>query len=120
MLYLGGYLTKHGKRVKILDYPMEEVIRTKDFFERLPTMLLMIKRQIRADIDALWTNCVGISCYSGEVEEVKQLILTIRQCYAGKIVVGGVHPTLDPECFSGIAKVIIGEGEEELLDEINR
>jgi radical SAM superfamily enzyme YgiQ (UPF0313 family) len=50
---------------------------------------------------------VGISCYSTELGEVRELIKDVREVSKAKIVVGGIHATLRPQDFTGIADEVV-------------
>ena len=108
LLYLGGYLTYKGLKVKIIDPKMDDVVRDKKFFDNLNVRINSIRLKIIHEIQQTDTAFIGVSCYSGEVDEVKKLIVDIKKHSPAKIIVGGVHPTLFPQEFEDC---IIGEGE---------
>jgi len=73
----------------------------------------------RAARDA-WPDVVGITCLSAQARGAKELVEAIRSCgYSGKIVVGGVHATIEPEdvlAWSGVDLVVTGECEGNVVD----
>jgi radical SAM superfamily enzyme YgiQ (UPF0313 family) len=113
LIYLGGYLKYHGMRVKIIDVTMQNIVRDKAFFRDREKLLGAVRNEQLRQLDSTDSAVYGISCYSPEFEEVKELALLIRYLRPhAKIVVGGVHPTLKPEDFKDIADVTVqGEGE---------
>lgn len=57
---------------------------------------------------------IGISCMSTEFDDVKLMIKELRNITSAKIIVGGIHPTLKPDDFKGLADAWIrGDGEME-------
>ena len=63
-------------------------------------------------------DIIGFTCYIGDVDDVKKLLLKIKQIKNDIInVVGGFHPSMFPEQFLGYADyVVIGEGEITMLE----
>jgi anaerobic magnesium-protoporphyrin IX monomethyl ester cyclase len=122
LAYLGGFLRAADKKVMVFDYPMKENIRTKSFFRTAEAQIILIRNKMLQDIKKIDTDYIGISCCSTEFDEVKELIFLIRKSNGTHtIIVGGVHPTLYPEDFHGIADIIVrGEGEFPLNEIIER
>jgi len=108
LVYLGGYLTYKGLRVKIIDPKLDDVIRDKKFYADIDKTLLGIRSKIMQELWKVKTDHVGISCYSGEVDEVKSLVSYIEKSTHATVIVGGIHPTLNPTEFKN---TIVGEGE---------
>ena len=108
LLYLGGYLKYKGLEVKIIDPKMPRVVRDKNFYDKSNVMVNHVKIDTLYELQRTDTKYIGISCYSGEVDEVKALIKDIKRFNKAPIIVGGVHPTLNPDDFKDC---IIGEGE---------
>lgn len=107
LLYVAGYYQKLGMSVKIADFPLEEQIRNKAFWDKRDSLLLECKNKMLKKIHFNDPHIVGISCYSTEVEEVKELIKDIRKISNAKIVVGGIAPTLKLEDFKEIVDEVI-------------
>ena len=112
LIHIGGYLTHKGLKVKIVDKPMKQVIRNKEFWKSKNTYLSEIRKEMLTDVRENPSDFVGVSCYSTEFDEVKELIRDIRGISKAKIIVGGVHPTLVPQDFNRISDYIVrGYGE---------
>lgn len=67
-----------------------------------------------------WPDIVGITALSAQARGAKDLVEAIRTAgYSGKIVVGGVHATIEPEdvfSWAGVDQVVKGECEGNLLE----
>ncbi len=112
LIHLGGYLTHKGLKAKIIDVPMKEVIRTNRFHKYTNLYINRIKDKMIEEVKNTDTRYIGVSCYSPEYIEVRQLIFDLRRVSKAKIIVGGVHPTLCPNDFNDIADHIVrGLGE---------
>lgn len=122
LLYLGGYLTHNGLSVKIIDPKEATVVRDSRFFADYELMKIMLFNQTAKEIKNSPAEFYAVSCYSPEYKECCELIQVIRAYRPeAKIIVGGVHPTLCPEAFEGIADCIIcGEGEVALYDAVTK
>lgn len=112
LIHLGGYLTHKGLKVKIIDVPMKQVVRTKRFWKNKDTLVNRIKEQMLTEVRSVNTHFLGISCYSPEYPEVREFIFDLKKVSKAKIIVGGVHPTLCPKDFNDISDYIVrGLGE---------
>lgn len=121
LIYLGGYLKQKGLNVKIIDYTLPRIIRNAGFYENVKSIINEAKEYILFEIKQYPTDYIGISCYSPEFEEIKELIKSIQEISKAKIIVGGIHPTLKPKDFKGLAHTIIqGEGEVALYEVISQ
>lgn len=121
LMYLSGHLKKHGIACRIVDLPQTGQIRNRKFYDSLESRLSEVQRLTVERLRGLNPDIVGITCYTPELTEVRQLARAVRVALPdAKIVVGGVHPTLFPEQIadgSGDFDVaVVGEGEETLLD----
>ena len=116
-MYVGGYLTRMGLRVKIIDIPIEKQVRDKQFFNNIDLTIKNIHNRMIDEFKKLTTKIVGISCYTPEYFEVLELAKDIREVNSScKIITGGIHPTLYPKDFFDnnehlIDICVIGEGE---------
>ena len=112
LIHLGGYLKHKGLNVKIIDVPMKQVVRNRAFWKNKDTMINRIKEQMLTEVESVNSRYLGISCYSTEYSEVRQMIFDLRRISKAKIIVGGIHPTLCPNDFNDIADHIVrGLGE---------
>ena len=121
LLYLGGYLLHMGLRVKIIDVPLKEQIRNKEFFDNVENVIEDVYQEMLNEFRRIKTKLVGISCYTPEYFEVVRLAKAIKEADPLlKIVVGGVHPTLYPQDFfdeeNGVDICVCGEGEVTLYE----
>lgn len=96
-LILGTILDKAGYEVTILN---ENILG-----RRLAAL------ELRADV-------VCFTCLSVNAARVKELAAGVRALYpSARLLVGGIHPSLCPEEFTGLADhVVIGEAEEIIVD----
>lgn len=116
LLYIGGYLARMGLRIKIIDVPLKEQIRSKHFFENIENTIEAVYQKMLDEFRKLKTKIAGISCYTPEYFEVIRLARAIKKIdNSVKIIVGGVHPTLYPQDFfdgeTGVDICVLGEGE---------
>ena len=116
LMYVGGYLTHKGFKVKIIDVPLKEQIRDKKFVENIGTVVENVHQEMIALFKMLKTRIVGISCYTPEYYEVLRLAREIKAIDKNVIVVvGGVHATFYPQdLFDGQTDIdicILGDGE---------
>ena len=112
LIHIGGFLKSKGLKVKVIDVPMKQVVRTKNFWRQKDKLIREIQQQMLTQVKSINTRYLGISCYSTELEEVQELIHKLRGVSKAQIIVGGIHPTLKPEDFNGIADhTIRGLGE---------
>lgn len=70
-------------------------------------MLSECKTKMLNEVVVCNPKLIGISCYSTELDEVKKLIKDIQAISKAKIIVGGIHPTLRPQDFDGLADEIV-------------
>lgn len=116
LLYIGGYLTRKGLKVNIIDVPLKKQVRDKKFIMSHDDTLEIIHKKMINEFRKVKTKIVGITCYTPEYFEVLKLAKEIKEIDDSiKIIVGGIHPTLYPEDFFdqnvGIDICVIGEGE---------
>lgn len=121
LMYLSGYLKKNGIDTKIIDITLKNQVRDKEFYKNKDGYLLNGENEIVRQVKSIDTDIVGITCYTPELLEVDRLASKIKFSKPnGKIIVGGIHPTLYPNDFLGPSShfdfVVIGEGEVTLLE----
>ena len=121
LIYLAGYLEKHGIKTEVVDILADKQVRDKKFYADREGVLLTIKKIILSRVKKINPDIVGITCYTPEYEETIELAKEIKENNPKvKIIVGGVHPSLYPQdfCFleSPADVVVIGEGEQTLLE----
>lgn len=117
LMYLAGYLQHAGLKSYIIDCPMKEVVRKKEFYDNIAAELKKIEQQMIDKFSAVKTPMVGITFYTSEYQEVFSLARRFKAIDPKvKVVVGGIHPTFfteeifaDKNCPIDFA--IIGEGE---------
>jgi radical SAM superfamily enzyme YgiQ (UPF0313 family) len=82
-----------------------------------------ILERITKQICALSGNegLIGISCMTNTYPKAIKLIKKIRDFPKIKIILGGIHPTVQPaECLNYADYVCVGEGERALVDLVNK
>ena len=107
LLYVASYYREQGMSVKIADFPFTEHIRNPKFWRNRDEMVSQSKAKMLNEVVVHNPKLIGISCYSTEYDEVKQLIADVRKISDAKIIVGGIHPTLRPQDFDGLADEVI-------------
>lgn len=106
-----------GLRVKIIDVPLEEQIRDKQFFDNVDHTIENVHKRMMDEFKKVDTKIAGISCYTPEYFETIRLARDIRRLNSAcKIIVGGIHPTFYPEDFFDsdeqlVDICVVGEGE---------
>ncbi len=116
LLYVGGFLTHKGLKVKIIDCPLKEQIRDRKFFENLEHIIEGVHQKMLDEFKQVKTKIVGLSCYTPEYFEVLRLAQEIKAIDPSvKIIAGGIHPTFYPQDFfdekTGIDACVLGDGE---------
>lgn len=105
LCYLAAVLRNHGYKVDIIDPRIEPL-------------------SVETTVDLLMRNpfdVLGISTFSFQIEQLYRLInLTRKAGFQGKIVLGGLGPTLCAERYlsksSQIDAIVLGEGEVTFLE----
>lgn len=109
LMYVANWYRDKGMRVKIIDIPMQRIVRDKQFFQDRDKLIKEVEDVTIDRLCDIDCKSVGITCYSPEIEEVKSLIGRIQNSNRYKIIVGGTHPTLKPEDFKELAdEIVIG------------
>ncbi len=124
LMYLSGYLKKHGIDTEIIDVTIKGQIRDKAFYDNKNRCLVEVENKIISWVRSSNAEIIGITCYSPEIDEVRRLAKSIKSFSPTmKIIVGGIHPTLYPEDFltedSDFDFTVIGEGEVTFLELVN-
>lgn len=108
LMYVANWFTSKNMPVKIIDVPLKQIIRDSKFYQNIDTIIENTYQEMLRQLKETKTAIVGISCFSTEFEEVKRMIADIRQMKPiAKIMVGGIHPTLCPDDFKGIADIVM-------------
>jgi pyruvate-formate lyase-activating enzyme len=106
LMYVAEWYRRQGLQVKIIDPKMTQVVRNKSFWNNKDELLQKIHDDIIGTLYVTPCKTIGISCYSTEIGEVRNLVRNIRSMsfhkhQGTKIIVGGVGPTLFPDDFKG-------------------
>ena len=123
LLYLAAYLEERDVNVDIIDIKTEgsylDIIKNRIFGYKDRLYYLVIDKIINETMSSS-PNIIGISCITREYNSVMRIASILKKKLEVPIVVGGIHPSLYPEHFiydnSPIDFVVIGEGEEALLE----
>jgi len=122
LMYVAEYFRSHDWRVRILDLPIKQVVRDKKFWKDRDRTVEQLTYATLKKLKYMYPEYVGISCYSPELDEVKDLIRKVRATMKTKIIVGGIHPTLHPEDFEGMVEGVhrgradVGRASYDLVD----
>lgn len=124
LAYLAGALKKNGFQYMLIDGLGESL----DSIQALDNTDLLVNgltaKQI-VDRIPIGVKCIGVSCmFTNEWYYCIELIRQIRERFPDAyIILGGEHPTADPEfCFQEAPEVdliAVGEGEQTLIDLLN-
>ena len=121
LLYLAGYLEKHGFETEIVDITLDHQIRDKNFYQDIKKHLRRIEEETIQQVKQLHPGIIGITCYTPEYFEALSLAKKIKKFDKDiQVIVGGIHPTFYPQDFifkgSPFDFAVLGEGEATLLD----
>lgn len=121
LMCLAGFLKKEGVFARIVDIPFEKQVRDGDFESRRLDYQRDIEEKILKQVKDSPADIIGFSCYSTEVFEVEALAGKIRKLKPhATLVVGGIHPTLQPEDMLGEGScfdfAVVGEGELTMVE----
>lgn len=120
LLYLATVLKKNNLNVKILDINNFYENNLKNLNET--KVRDSIRNNIFENFENYMPNIVGLGCmFSGAFKGLKMISKQIKEKFPNiPIIAGGIHPTLFPkeilEKYKEIDYVVVGEGEETLLD----
>lgn len=122
LLYLAAYLREHGKDVEILDaYRGLPSAADSDGFFRSG----LSDREIEEKINKYSPDLVGITCmfsiFSKGAHDVARVVKGVSRDIT--VVFGGVHPSSFTELVlsdENVDMVVMGEGEETLLEIVER
>lgn len=93
--YVAAYLERHGEKVAIVDGALCNEIKA---------------------IERLNPDIVGISAMTPDIPKARETASWCRK-NGIKVVLGGIHPSIDPEGVSEWADaVVVGDGEDAMLD----
>ena len=96
LLYIAAHLRKHGHNVIITDLSGQQLL------------------------DIPFADLYGITAYISSLEVTRQIIIKCRELNPlAKIVVGGAHASARPQDFPEADHVVIGYGEEAMLQIID-
>jgi len=115
---LSAYLKRHGKDVRLVLIPggVEKFKHTVGFRYQYEEHIL---RQVVELCKG--SDLVGISFMSNYLDRAMQLSKAIKGEVKAPLVLGGIHPSVMPEeCLKFADIVCVGEGEEALLELVER
>ncbi|MDY7033042.1 MAG: radical SAM protein [Thermodesulfobacteriota bacterium] len=115
---LSAYLKREGKKVRNIFLPggIKKNKNKKDY-------IYQYERHIIEETIELCKECdlIGISFMTNYFDRAKQLTQEIRKCIDAPVIWGGIHPTVAPEeSMQHVEMVCIGEGEEALLELVQK
>ncbi len=115
---LGAYLKSHGYAVRTVLIPggVEEYkYRTGYVYEYEPRLLQELTEVCRG------SDLIGVSLMTHYFDRARQLTQHLKKSLQVPIIWGGIHPTVRPEESLEFADlVMVGEGEEALLELVER
>lgn len=115
VLYLSAMLKAHGHETSLF------TVCGPEWHLRLyPYTKLLLRRKLREFSPQL--VCFGVVC-STEFQLCLELARVVKRCSNLPIILGGPHPTVDPEgalADEAIDMVCVGEGEQALLELVER
>lgn len=115
---LSAYLKKHGKDVRLIFLP-----GGVEKFKHKTGYRYEYENQIINQVVELCrgSGLVGISFMSNYLDRAIQISRAIKNSLDVPLIVGGVHPTVMPEACLGFTDMVcIGEGEEAMLELVQR
>ena len=115
---LSAYLKKHGKDVRIIFLPggVEKYKYQKGYQYEYEKLILEQIIELGKE-----SGLIGISFMSNYLARAMQICQAIKISLDVPVIVGGIHPTVSPEeCLRFSDMVCIGEGEETLLELIEK
>lgn len=115
---LSSYLKRHGKDVHLVFLPggVEKYKHTAGYrYEYEHALLGQVVDLCRG------SSLVGISFMSNYLHRAEQIARAVKKAVDVPVIVGGIHPTVMPEqCLDFADIVCVGEGEEALLELVQR
>lgn len=116
---LSAYLKRHGKDVSLIFLPggVEKFKHRTSYRYEYEEAILQQALDLCSGSDL-----IGLSFMSNYLDRAVQLSKSVKGAYAGiPLIFGGIHPTVMPEeCLKFSDIVCIGEGEEALLELMER
>jgi B12-binding domain/radical SAM domain protein len=99
-------------------------LETQEDLKDLPVYFIKEEDHLVSELEVIISNheiiIVGISFFTTQLFEIRDLIITLRTKFQGKslFIAGGPHPTGDPigTLKLGFDIVVVGEGEETLIE----
>ncbi|MCI5157329.1 MAG: radical SAM protein [Candidatus Electrothrix sp. AUS1_2] len=115
---LSAYLKQHGHSVKSIFLPggVEKYKDSNGFTYNYQEHIIRKVIELCQDADL-----IGVSFMSHYLDRAKQLCQALKANTTVPVIVGGIHPTVQPEeCLEFADIVCRGEGEQALLEIIQR
>jgi len=113
---ISAYLKQHGHKTQLIFLPDpygDDIVYGKERYEN----------QILEEVVALCrqSDLIGITLMTNFFNGAVQLTKKIKKELSAPVIWGGVHPTIKPnECLEHADIVCIGEGEDAMLELVNR
>lgn len=115
---LSSYLKQHGKEVRVIFLP-----GGVGKFKYKSTFRYHFDKPIIDQVIELCrgSDLIGISFMSNYLDRAMQISQVVKAELDATLIVGGIHPTVVPESCLNFADIVcVGEGEEALLELIER
>ncbi|MBF0370818.1 MAG: B12-binding domain-containing radical SAM protein [Magnetococcales bacterium] len=115
---LSAFLKEHGQEVRVIYLPGGVAQFQRDATVRYGYEQRILDQVIELCRDS---GLIGISFMSNYLDRAMNLGENLRKALDIPVVVGGIHPTVKPEdCLEFADLVCVGEGEDALLELIER
>ncbi len=118
--YIAAYLRQHGHEVKILDTVVEGY--SNDVVDGTSRTFGLSDDEIQFRIQAYKPEFVVVSCLMTQQFPNALRVCRIAKNYGAHTIIGGCHPSAFPQevlAHSEIDTVVVGEGEQAVLDTVN-
>lgn len=103
-------IIKKGHKCKYLHVALQN--KDREFFRKISDQIINLSKD---------SKLIGISCMTNTFPASIALIKNLKSAASVPIILGGVHPTVKPlDCLKYADYVCVGEGEEPLLELIDR
>lgn len=109
---LSAYLKNHGHEVDLIFLTLPNAEYSEIYGKRIIDDLVQLCRQ---------SDLIGLSILTNYFVRARELTIELKKSLNIPIIWGGVHPTVSPEeCLCYADMVCVGEGEEAILELVNK